>query len=396
MALMFLLAEKNEDQLIKVILSIDPVRYPLTGIGRYTYELAKHLKEITEVKELRFLSGYRFTHLPEPKQVAANKGSLTKIRQAVLKNTLSREFYSLVSPLLKQQAIRDYADHVFHGPNFYLPPFAGPSVCSFHDLSMFTWPHCSPPERVKYMQKEIAKTLRYADILITDTDTTRHELAAYFGWPLDKIRAVPLACSADFRPRNEAALSSVLTKHGITMQGYSLYVGTIEPRKNLDVLLDAYALLPLDVRQEWPLILIGYQGWRSEYLHERIRVAVSEGWARYLGFVEADELPLIYAGARVFVFPSLYEGFGLPVLEAMASGIPVVCSNASTLPEVAGGAAVMCDPKDVDGLSELINRALHDESWRELAVKKGLLQAAKFSWQRCATETAAVYKEVLA
>jgi alpha-1,3-rhamnosyl/mannosyltransferase len=207
---------------------------------------------------------------------------------------------------------------------------------------------------------------------------------------------VPLACSADYKPRNEAALSSVLTKHGVTMQGYSLYVGTIEPRKNLDVLLDAYALLPLNVRQEWPLILIGYQGWRSEHLHERIRAAVSEGWARYLGFVEADELPLIYAGARVFVFPSLYEGFGLPVLEAMASGIPVVCSNASTLPEVAGEAAAMCDPKDVDGLSELINRALQDESWRELAVKKGLLQAAKFSWQRCATETAAVYKEVLA
>jgi alpha-1,3-rhamnosyl/mannosyltransferase len=180
------------------------------------------------------------------------------------------------------------------------------------------------------------------------------------------------------------------------MQGYSLYVGTIEPRKNLDVLLDAYALLPQAVRQQWPLILIGYQGWRSEHLHARIAAAASEGWARYLGFVEASELPLFYAGARVFVFPSLYEGFGLPVLEAMASGIPVVCSNASTLPEVAGDAAAMCEPQDVEGLTELINRALQDESWRKLAISKGLLQAAKFSWQRCAKETAAVYQEVLA
>ena len=382
---------------MKVILSIDPVRFPLTGIGRYTYELAKHLKEIAEVKDLKFLSGYRFANLPEPEQVTAtNEVSSAKLRQTLLKNTLTRELYSLVSPLLKQTAIRGYTDHVYHGTNFYLPSFAGPSVCTFHDLSIFKWAHCHPPERVEYMRKEIAKTLKRADMLITDTETTRQEVAAYFGWPLDKIRAVPLACSADFRPRNEAALSTVLIKHGLTMQGYSLYVGTIEPRKNLDVLLDAYALLPLTVRQQWPLILIGYQGWCSEHLHERIKAAVSEGWVRYLGFVEATELPLLYAGARVFVFPSLYEGFGLPVLEAMASGIPVVCSNASTLPEVAGEAAAMCDPKDVDTLSELINRALQDDNWPERAVKKGLLQAAKFSWKRCATETATVYKEVLA
>jgi alpha-1,3-rhamnosyl/mannosyltransferase len=382
---------------MKVILSIDPVRFPLTGIGRYTYELAKHLKEITEVDDLKFLSGYRFADIPEPEKVAAtNEVTSTKLRQVVLKNTLSRELYSLVSPLLKQHAIRGYANHVYHGPNFYLPAFAGPSVCTFHDLSIFTWAHCHPPERVRYMRKEIAATLKRADMLITDTEITRQEVAAYFSWPLNKIRAVPLACSADFRPRNEAALSPVLTKHGLTMQGYSLYVGTIEPRKNLDVLLDAYALLPQAVRQQWPLILIGYQGWRSEQLHERIKAAVSEGWARYLGFVEAGELPLLYAGARVFVFPSLYEGFGLPVLEAMASGIPVVCSNASTLPEVGGEAATMFEPQDVDTLSELINRALQDQSWREMAVKKGLLQAAKFSWKRCATETAAVYKEVLA
>jgi alpha-1,3-rhamnosyl/mannosyltransferase len=382
---------------MKVILSIDPVRFPLTGIGRYTYELAKHLKEITEVEELKFLSGYRFTDLPEPKQSAGtNKVSSTKLRQAVLKNPLTRELYSLVSPLLKQHALRGYTDHVYHGPNFYLPPFAGPAVSTFHDLSIFTWAHCHPPERVKYMRKEIAATLKRADMLITDTETTRQEVAAYFSWPLDKIRAVPLACSDDFRPRRLEEIKSVLTKHGLSYQGYSLYVGTIEPRKNLDVLLDAYALLPQAVRQQWPLILIGYQGWRNEQLHARIETAMTEGWARYLGFVEAGELPLIYAGARVFVFPSLYEGFGLPVLEAMASGIPVVCSNASTLPEVAGEAAAMCEPQDVDTLSELINRALQDQSWREVAAKKGLLQAAKFSWQRCAKETAAVYKEVVA
>jgi alpha-1,3-rhamnosyl/mannosyltransferase len=382
---------------MKVILSIDPVRFPLTGIGRYTYELAKHLTEIAEVEQLKLLSGYHFAHLHEPEQAAfTNKVFSTKLRQAVLKNSLTRELYSLVSPLLKQHALRGYADYVYHGPNFYLPPVVGPSVCTLHDLSIFTWAHCHPPERVKYMRKEIALTLKRADMLITDTETTRQEVANYFSWPLDKIRAVPLACSEDFRPRSEDALRPALIKYGLILQGYSLYVGTIEPRKNLDVLLDAYALLPKAVRQQWPLVLIGYQGWHSEQLHARIDAAMSEGWAHYLGFVEADDLPLIYAGARLFVFPSLYEGFGLPVLEAMASGIPVVCSNASTLPEVAGDAAAMFEPEDVDALSELINRALQDEVWRVQAVKKGMQQAGKFSWQRCAKETAAVYKEVLA
>ena len=244
------------------------------------------------------------------------------------------------------------------------------------------------------MRKEIELTLRRADMLITDSEYTRQEIAAYFSWSPDKIRAVPLACSADFRPRTDDELAPVLNKFGLLAGEYCLYVGTIEPRKNLEALLDAYSRLPHAERQRWPLVLTGYRGWRSEQLHARIATAVAAGWARYLGFVEADELPLIYAGARLFVFPSLYEGFGLPVLEAMASGIPVVCSNASTLPEVAGDAAAMCEPQDVDTLSQLIAAGLEDETWRAGARCRGLLRAADFSWQRCARETAAVYREV--
>ncbi|MDO9424803.1 MAG: glycosyltransferase family 1 protein [Methylobacter sp.] len=380
---------------MKVILSIDPVRFPLTGIGRYTFELARHLKKISQIERLRFFSGYRFADdLPELGQSAKPEASSSiNIRRTILNNRLTVGMFHLISPLIKSYALRGHSDHVFHGPNFYLPPFDGPRVCTFHDLSVFTWAHCHPPERVRFMRKEIALTLKRADMLITDSEYTRQEVAAYFGWPLEKIRAVPLACSEDFRPRTADELRPVLGRHGLRLGGYSLYVGTIEPRKNLEVLLDAYAMLPPSIRQRYPLVLIGYRGWRSEQLHTRIEAAVSEGWARYLGFVVADELPLIYAGARVFVFPSLYEGFGLPVLEAMASGIPVVCSNSSTLPEVAGDAAAMCEPQDADALCHLIATGLEDEIWRSKAKSKGLLQAAGFSWQRCTEETVAVYGE---
>jgi alpha-1,3-rhamnosyl/mannosyltransferase len=158
------------------------------------------------------------------------------------------------------------------------------------------------------------------------------------------------------------------------------------------VLLDAYAMLPLSARKNWPLVLIGYQGWGNTLA--RIEAAVSEGWVSYLGFVPSADLPLIFAGARLFLFPSLYEGFGLPLLEAMASGTPVVCSNESTLPEVTGNAAAMCDPKNVDELSCLIAKGLEDETWRNEARLRGLLRARSFSWKKCAEETLAVYKEL--
>ena len=382
---------------MKVVLSIDPIRFPLTGIGRYTFELAQQLKKQSQIEQLCFLSGRRIVHeLPGIAQSAIGRPSSTaNLRKAILQNAVTVEMYRFVFSLSKKIALRKYSDYVFHGPNFYLPPFAGPSVCTFHDLSMFTWAHCHPPERVRYMQKEIALTLKRADMLITDSEYIRQELASYFSWPLEKIRAIPLACSADFRPRTTDELIPLLQKHGLEPEGYCLYVGTIEPRKNLEALLDAYSMLPLSVKRQWPLVMIGYRGWRSEQLHARIEAAVAEGWARYLGFADAAELPLFFAGARLFVFPSLYEGFGLPVLEAMASGVPVVCSNSSSLPEVAGDAAAMCEPKDIDALSRLIKAGLEDEQWRSDAKRKGLEHAGSFSWQRCAEETVAVYRKVI-
>jgi len=382
---------------MKVILSIDSVRFPLTGIGRYTFELAGQLEKMPQVEQLLFFSGHRLVHgLPEAAQAAQPARSISAgSRRLILKSQLAVAMYRLASPFIKRHALRGHPDHVFHGPNFYLPPFDGPSVCTFHDLSVFTWAHCHPPERVRFMRKEIALTLERANMLITDAEYTRQEIASHFSWPLEKIRAVSLACSEDFRPRTPGELSPLLGRYGLTPGGYCLYVGTIEPRKNLDTLLDAYALLPQPVRRQWPLVLAGHRGWHSEQLHTRIEAAAAEGWVHYLGFVEDEWLPLIYAGARIFVFPSLYEGFGLPVLEAMASGIPVVCSNSSTLPEVAGEAAAMCEPRDTDALSRLIAAGLEDEAWRAEAHHKGLLRAAGFSWQRCAEETVAVYREVL-
>jgi alpha-1,3-rhamnosyl/mannosyltransferase len=378
---------------MKLILSVEPVRFPLTGIGRYTYELALRLQQSPEISDLLFFAGRRF--LPALPTAAEASGSGYGLKRAVQKNFLAVEAYRLLMPLLRKHALKGHGDFLYHSPNYYLPPFAGRSVATFHDLSPFTWSHCHAPQLVRYLQKELKATLVRADALITDSEYTRRELADYFSWPIERIHTVPLASSAEFHPRNAEELNSTLSRHGLKVGGYSLFVGTIEPRKNIETLLDAYSRLALDVRKRWPLVLTGYHGWRNEAIHQRLESAKREGWAYYLGFVPSEDLPLLFAGARLFTFPSLYEGFGLPVLEAMSSGVPVVCSNSSSLPEVAGEAALMCDAKDTETLTELIQQGLEDEMWRASAVEQGLLHAARFSWERCAMETLEVYQKVV-
>lgn len=378
---------------MKVVLSVEPVRFPLTGIGRYTYELALRLQQSAEISDLRLFAGTGFlSALPVPGNESGDGYSLKRFVQG---SHLATEAYRLLMPLLRRRALRGFGGYLYHGPNFFIPPFPGRSVATFHDLSPFTWAHCHPPARVRFMQKELQNTLVRADALITDSEYTRRELAEYFSWPLERIHAVPLASSEEFHPRSSDELRGPLARYGLVPGGYSLFVGTVEPRKNIDTLLDAYSRLPMALRRQWPLLLTGYEGWRSEAIHARMEIAQRQGWARYLGFVPAETLPLLFAGARLFVFPSLYEGFGLPVLEAMASGVPVVCSNSSSLPEVAGSAALMCDPLNVDKLTQLIQQGLLDDAWRAKARVAGLAHAAGFSWSRCAAQTMQVYCTVL-
>lgn len=379
--------------MMRAILSIEPVRFPLTGIGRYTYELARQLQQHPQVDELKFFGATNFVeHLPAAREHA---GSGFHLKELVQKSYLANEAYRRLLPLIKKRALSGQEDFIYHGPNFYLPPFDGPRIATFHDLSPFKWSECAPLQRIRFMQKELRLAVDRADAFITDSEFNRQELAQFFAIKPERIHAVPLASGEEFHPRSAQQTLATLTQHGLMHGGYSLYVGTIEPRKNLRNLLRAYAELPLSLRQRWPLILSGFRGWRSEDIHQDIAQAQREGWARYLGFVSAEDLPSLFAGARLFCFPSHYEGFGLPVLEAMSSGVPVVCSNSSSLPEVAGNAALLTEPEDVAGLQAALLRGLEDEQWRDTAILAGLQHSATFSWARCANETLAAYRSLL-
>jgi glycosyltransferase involved in cell wall biosynthesis len=396
---------------MKVVLSIDSVHFPLTGIGRYTYELASNLPCAAPALTLTLMSGGRFLErLPVQADGSDAGGSdsgnrgLSGAAWRALRSRLARNLVqrSALAVSLHRQLVgrrqarllEPYADAVYHGPNFYLPRFDGRSVVTIHDLSVFSWAHCHPPGRVRVLQDEIAASVQRADMVITDSEFTRREVAEHFGLPDSRTRAVALGSSAAFAPRAAVELAPVLQRWGLEPDGYCLYAGTIEPRKNLDTLLDAYESLPRAVRRRWPLVLCGYEGWQSSNLHARMARASKEGWSKYLGYVTEDDLPMLYAGARLFAFPSLYEGFGLPVLEAMASGVPVVCSDSASLPEVVGDAGAMCSAQDAGALRRLLHRGLEDEAWRSPARDAGLARAQRFSWRRCAAETFAAYQAV--
>jgi alpha-1,3-rhamnosyl/mannosyltransferase len=188
----------------------------------------------------------------------------------------------------------------------------------------------------------------------------------------------------------------VLARYNLAPNAYALAISTIEPRKNIETLIDADGRLSTDLKTRFPLVLAGYTGWESEALHRKITNAEREGWLRYLGYVQATDLPFVLSGARLFSFPSLYEGFGLPVLEAMASGVPVIASNASTLPEVTNGAALLHDPRDTITLTHLLAQGLDDEAWLTSARDKGLVRAAQFSWEKCTQQTLTAYRAALA
>ena len=370
---------------MKLILSVDALTPPLTGIGRYAWELARRLPSAPGIESVRFFRNGRWVTDPA--------ALLSPVRR--ISNARGKRGIRWPRALAEFAQRLDCRRQLFHGPNYFLPPCADVGVVTVHDLSVFSFPETHPAERVRQFERDFAASLRRAAHVITDSEAIRAEFVARFGWSPDRVTAVPLGVAATYAPQSESACNKVLARHGLGYGGYVLCVSTMEPRKNVARLLDAWLVMPEVVRQRFTLVLAGGTGWLNEALHERIRHAESQGWLRYLGFVPETDLPALYAAARLFVYPSAYEGFGLPVLEAMASGVPVVSSNRSCLPEVTGGAAALVDPDDIDSLAEAIHRGLADETWHAQAIEQGLKVAAVRTWERCVEDTCNVYQRVV-
>lgn len=371
---------------LRVILSVEALEPRLSGIGRYSWELAQRIGDAPDVAGLRFYRNGEWIADPamllSPPMVAKRRN---KVHRWLRKRT---------------GWVRDWRDaaamrsHIFHGPNYFLPPAGEGGVITVHDLSVFRYPETHPVERLRHFERDFAASVARAGHIITDCETTRAEVAAFLSLDPARITAIPLAASPAFRPRSDADIIPVLARHGLAPRGYALCVSTVEPRKRIAELLHAWENLPPPVRKRWPLMVTGGAGWLSDAVRDLMEKGARQGWVRYLGFVPDDELPLLYAGAALFVYPSVYEGFGLPPVEAMASGVPTVVADASCLPEVTGGAAMLVQPQDVDDFALRLEQALVEQEWREQARERGLAVAASYSWDRCARETVEVYRRL--
>lgn len=293
---------------------------------------------------------------------------------------------------------------VGHPPNvLFVPahvlPLVHPrsSVVTVHDLGYLYYPGAHRLLDRLYLDLSTHYNACTAGRVIAVSQATKDDLTQHYGIAPDKITVVYSGCDETMQPvEDDATIERVKARYGI--QGdYILYVGTLQPRKNLERLLEAYAMVRKQAgRGEMPcLVIAGRRGWLYRQIFQRVERLGLETAVVFPGYVPQDDLPALLSGARLFVFPSLYEGFGLPVLEAMACGTPVLCSNSSSLPEVAGNAAFLVDPLYVDGMAEAMNRLLHDGGLRARLVERGLQRVRQFSWDRCARETLAVLEGTL-
>jgi alpha-1,3-rhamnosyl/mannosyltransferase len=284
---------------------------------------------------------------------------------------------------------------VYHETNYILKPFAGPCLTTVHDLSHKRFPQYHPRHLVDWLDRFLPGSLARADCIITVSDIVRNELQEFYGIPGHKIKTVYEGVQACYHPRTESETADVLSTLNLKHQQYVLLVATLEPRKGIDVLLDAWSLIPESLRQQYPLILAGSSGWRNEALVERIARLSAQGTVRHLGYVNADILPALFAGAAVFTYPSVYEGFGLPVLDAMSSGVPVICRADTSMAEFSQGACLVCDTGEPQELAHKLQSLLESQALRESWARKGVQQAANFSWERCAKETAEIYQQLM-
>jgi alpha-1,3-rhamnosyl/mannosyltransferase len=377
---------------LRIALNAVPLLSPATGIGQYTRQLALQLLQTPEV-DTHLFYGWKWSD-----EVRAGAVPGIESWKRWVKRWVPAPY--AISRFIQQAAFsagaRVQGPALYHEPAFLPFRFAGPTVVTAHDLAWIRFPHTHPAARVALLNRQFPLALENARHIITDATFIREEIIRHFGVKSDRITAIPLAARAGLRPRSPVECSPLL--HGLDLQwrGFILCVGTLEPRKNLELLVRAYAGLAPQFRGRLPVVVVGGSGWLTSHLEAAMAPLIRAGQMRVLGYTDDETLSLLYSAARMFVYPSLYEGFGLPPLEAMSSGTPVIVSDAATLPEVVGDAAIQVKPEDEAALRAAIERIDGDEQEADRLRTAGLARARSFSWERCARETVAVYRMVLA
>ena len=366
------------------------------GIGRYTRGIVGALAALG--------SAHAFTLVVagSEKEAEGSDGFQAGPEQAsnfrIRRLSLSHRFWTVIWHRLHLPLPVDLITgpvDLFHSPDYLLPPLSrGKKVVTIHDLSFLRFPEGAEPRLRRYLSAAVPRSVGEADLVLGDSENTRQDIVEFLGVNPDKVEVVYPGVDPAFRPIKD--LQPLAAARGLYHldSPFILSVGTLEPRKNLTTLLDAYAALRSGGDVDHKLVIAGGKGWLYDGIFSRAAESSLEDDVVFLGYVPEEHLPALYCLSDLLVFPSLYEGFGLPPLEAMACGTPVITSDSSSLPEVVGQAALMVQAEDGEALAEAIKTLLADSGLRKDLVRKGLSRAAEFTWRASGEKLLAVYERL--
>jgi glycosyltransferase involved in cell wall biosynthesis len=354
------------------------------GIGRYTRELVRALAKLDRSHDYVLLAatgGRRLADRDWPPNFQTRSLPLSDRTLAIL-------WHRLRLPLWVEVATGSV--DIFHSPDFVLPPLRrARTLVTVHDLSFIRYPQCADAKLRAYLNKVVPRSVQRADLVLADSQSTKDDLMELLGVEADGIEVVYPGVENRFHPiKDQTLLEKVRARYSLPPK-FILGLGTLQPRKNFTRLIKAFADLRFaDLR----LVIAGGKGWLYEEIFATVARLGLEEKVVFPGFVADEDLPALYNLADLFVFPSLYEGFGLPPLEALACGTPVITSDASSLPEVMGEAGLMVEATDVEALAEAMGRVLEDDALREGMIARGLEQARQFTWQKAAARLLNLYE----
>lgn len=375
----------------RIALDYTPAFEQTGGIGRYARELTAALATIDSSNSFRlFVAGARKTQLPQP---PANNFTWKPTR--ISAKWLARLWHRMGLPVPVEAFVGPV--DLYHATDFVLPPTRKETrtLLTVHDLSFIRVPGAASPALKAYLDETVPLSVEASDHILADSEATKSDLIDLYRARADKISVLYCGVEGRFSQISDPMeLERVRVKYGLEQIRYLLSVGTVQPRKNYSRVIEALA----EIRRmghDLHYVIAGASGWLEDEMKQTIERTAMDDYVHLLGLAEDRDLPALYSGARMLAMVSLYEGFGLPVLEAMACGTPVITSNLSSLPEVAGEAALLVDPYDTGAIREAIFELETDADKRVQLIQAGFFQAKRFSWMRAARQLRCVYDEML-
>ncbi len=369
-----------------------------TGVGQYTYQLYRAMQKLKNSPDIYYQINKHFTHsLPNERVICTGNSPISykeKLSKSIDKYTTSvavakKKLALYLYRKSFKQNLQEIKPDIIHCTDFFsINNLQGiPEIITVHDLSCFKCPETHPVARVKFFNEYLPASLEKAQHILTVSEFSKQEIVDYFSIKPEKITVTYNGLPAGFQMYQGQIADEILKKYTLKYKQYFLYVGTIEPRKNLELLLDAYQQLPKDIQVHYPLVIIGAYGWKFERFLQQAETLVQRQQLIMPGYVSDNELQHLMASAHCFLYPSLYEGFGIPPLEAMASGTPVITSNSSSLPEVVGAAGVLLPADDAQQWTQAIVNLIEDPQQYQQYVVSGLHRATIFNWEATAEKT---------